>query len=176
MCGDDLSDIRLKGIPAGTEVTVPIVPKNRVCRYTYEVNGIRNLSRVTDVRASLSNMASSLLMAGDRLPEELSESLLFGGTLSDKQVKGGFYTFGYCQEGSQPNMFKLYLKNRNGGMYVLEQDVSQQILDIPISGHLADVHLVIHLDYDILDNPGEGGTGFEVDVDDWCDVNEDIKL
>lgn len=176
LCGDDLSDIRLKGIPAGTEVTVPIVPKNRVCRYTYEVNGIRNLSRVTDVRASLSNMASSLLMAGDRLPKELSESLLFGGTLSDKQVKGGFYTFGYCQEGSQPNMFKLYLKNRNGSMYVLEQDVSQQILDIPISGHLADVHLVIHLDYDIPDNPGEGGAGFEVDVDDWCDVNEDIKL
>ena len=35
---------------------------------------------------------------------------------------------------------------------------------------------MIHLDYDIPDNPGESGAGFEVDVDDWCDVNEDIKL
>ncbi len=178
LCGDDHSDIRLKGIPAGSEVTVPITPRNRVCRYTYEVNGIRHLSRVTDVRASLSNMASSLLMAGDRLPEDLSESLLFGGTISNEQVKGGFYTFGYCQQSSQANIFKLYLKNRSGRMYVLEQDVSQQIHDIPISGHLADVHLVIHFDYDIPDDPsgGSGGAGFDVDVDHWSDVNEDIIL
>lgn len=64
-----------------------------VCHYTYEVNGIRGLDRVADLRAALSGMSGSLNMSGDSLPADLSESLLFDGMVSRNQIIGGFYTF-----------------------------------------------------------------------------------
>ena len=46
LCGDHITDISLKDIPKGTERVVPLTPVSMVCRYTYEVNGIRGLERV----------------------------------------------------------------------------------------------------------------------------------
>lgn len=62
-------------------------------------------------------------------------------------------------------------------MYVLEQDVSAQVHSIPVRGHLGDVHLIINFNFVVPDNQddgGGGGAGFDVGVDDWADVNEDI--
>lgn len=64
---------------------ITLYPKSMVCRYTYEVNGIRKLERIADIRASLSGMSGSLLMAADRLPYSLSERLLFGGDVIANQ-------------------------------------------------------------------------------------------
>lgn len=79
-------------------------------------------------------------------------------------------------------MFKLYLKSKNGKVYVLEQDVSAQIHSVPVRGHLGDVHLIINFNFAVPDNKNDGGggnnssggAGFDVGVDDWADVNEDI--
>ena len=76
----------------------------------------------------------------------------------------------------EPNVFRLYLKNRSGSMSVLEQDVSDQVHDVPVAGHIGDVHLVLNFDYEVPSEPGSGGPGFDVDVDDWDDVNVDIVL
>ena len=72
-------------------------------------------------------------------------------------------------------------------MYVLEQDVSAQIHSVPVRGHIGDVHLIINLNFDVPENKPDGGggggnggnntsggAGFDVGVDDWADVNEDI--
>ena len=165
-------------------------PKSMVCRYTYEVNGIRKLERIADIRASLSGMSGSLLMAADKLPESLSECLLFGGDVIGNQLRGGFYTFGSTRGSTQvstqgiaaPNLFKLFIKSRSGKLYVLEQDVTAQIQSVPVVGHVGDVHLVINIDFEIPEESGgsssggssSGGAGFDVGVDDWGDVNEDI--
>ena len=166
---------------------ITLYPARMVSRYTYEVNGIKNLERVADIRASLSGMSGSLLMAEDKLPDGISENLFFGGEIVGNQIKGGFYTFGYCQSLESPQVFKLYLKSRDGKVYVLEQDVSTQIHSVPVRGHIGDVHLIINLNFDVpeIKNDGEGGggsggnntsggAGFDVGVDDWADVNEDI--
>ena len=42
--------------------------------------------------------------------------------------------------------------------------------------HVGDVHLVLNFDYEVPSEPGSGGPGFDVDVDDWDDVNVDIVL
>ena len=76
----------------------------------------------------------------------------------------------------EPNVFRLYLKNRSGSMSVLEQDVSGQVHDVPVAGHVGDVHLVLNFDYEVPSEPGSDGAGFDVDVDDWDDVNMDIVL
>ena len=58
----------------------------------------------------------------------------------------------------------------------LEQDVSGQVHDVPVVGHVGDVHLVLNFDYEVPSEPGSDGAGFDVDVDDWDDVNMDIVL
>ena len=85
-------------------------------------------------------------------------------------------TFGHSALEGEPNVFRLYLKNRSGSMSVLEQDVSDQVHDVPVAGHIGDVHLVLNFDYEVPSEPGNGGPGFDVDVDDWDDVNMDIVL
>ena len=160
---------------------ITLYPKSMVCRYTYEVNGIRKLERLADIRASLSGMSGSLLMAADRLPYSLSERLLFGGDVIANQLRGGFYTFG-CTQGSTQgiaaqNLFKLFIRSKSGKLHVLEQDVSAQVYSVPVVGHVGDVHLVINLDFEIPDEGGGGsggGAGFDVGVDNWGDVNVDI--
>lgn len=88
-------------------------------------------------------------------------------------VPGPFSSVSYKGE---PNVFRLYLKNRSGSMSVLEQDVSGQVHDVPVVGHVGDVHLVLNFDYEVPSEPGSDGAGFDVDVDDWDDVNMDIVL
>lgn len=160
---------------------ITLYPKSMVCRYTYEVNGIRKLERIADIRANLSGMSGSLLMAADRLPYSLSERLLFGRDVIANQLRGGFYTFG-CTQGSTQgiaaqNLFKLFIRSRSGKLHVLEQDVTAQVHSVPVVGHVGDVHLVINLDFEIPDEGGGGsggGAGFDVGVDNWGDVNVDI--
>ena len=188
LCGDHINRVSLVNIPEGTEKVITLYPVRMVSRYTYEVNGIRNLERVADIRASLSGMSGSLLMAEDRLPDGVSENLFFGGEISGHQIKGGFYTFGYCQDIASPQVFKLYLKSRDGIVIVVEQDVSAQVQSVPVRGHLGDVHLIINFRFDVPEiktdggsggggnggNNSSGGAGFDVGVDNWADVNEDI--
>lgn len=195
LCGDHIDRVSLENIPEGTEKVITLYPVRMVSRYTYEVKGILNLIRVTDIRASLSGMSGSLLMAEDKLPDGLSENLFFGGEIVGNQIKGGFYTFGYCQSIATSQVFKLYLKSKDGVIYVLEQDVSAQVHSVPVRGHLGDVHLIIDFNIDIPEikndggsggdvggggsggsggNNSSGGAGFDVGVDDWADVNEDI--
>ena len=176
LCGDHIDRVILKDIPGGSAEIVRLTPVNMVCHYTYEVNGLRGLDRVADLRAALSGMSGSLNMSGDSLPADLSESLLFDGMVSRNQIIGGFYTFGHSALEGEPNVFRLYLKNRSGSMSVLEQDVSDQVHDVPVAGHIGDVHLVLNFDYEVPSEPGSGGPGFDVDVDDWDDVNMDIVL
>ena len=107
-----------------------------VCRDTYEVNGSRKLERIADIRASLSGMSGSLLMAADKLPGSLSERLLFGGEVIGNQLRGGFYTFGSTRGIAAPNLFKLFIKSRSGKLYVLELDVTAQIQSVPVVGHV----------------------------------------
>lgn len=190
LCGDHINWVSVNASHAaassessenGVQV-ITLYPKSMVCRYTYEVNGIRKLERIADIRASLSGMSGSLLMAADKLPDSLSERLLFGGDVIGNQLRGGFYTFGSTQGIAAPNLFKLFIKSRSGKLYVLEQDVTAQIQSVPVVGHVGDVHLVINLDFEIPEEGGggssggssSGGAGFDVGVDDWGDVNEDI--
>ena len=180
MCGDARDGISVQG-KATDEQVITLHPASRIRRYTYEVNGIRQIERIADVRASLSGMSASLLMAGDRLPGGASERLLFGGSVVGNQVKGGFYTFGCSQERRERNIFKLYIRSSSGKTYVLEKDVTEQVHAVAVSGHRGDVHLIIDFDFEVPDKEhgGSGGdnkgdAGFDVGVDDWADVNQDI--
>lgn len=209
LCGDHIGLVSIRDTDSDQIITLH--PKMKVSRYTFEVNGIRKLERVAVIRASLSEMSGKKVMAeNDSIQEKLSAEekqpasegnlsessslLLFGGEVSGKQLKGGFYTFGYNPSSDAPIIFKLYLRSRSGKTHVVQQDVTEQIRIAEenasrqqasrqqASGKpstLADVHLVINLDFEIPEESGggsSGGAGFDVGVDDWGDINEDIHL
>lgn len=175
LCGDHIDQVMVKADAAAPVQVVTLFPVRMVCRYTYEVNGIRRIDRAADIRASLTDMVGSLRMATDQLPEGLSERLLFGGEVKGQQVNGGFHTFGCCQGSDEPNLFKLYIRSKQGQTHVLECDVSEQVHAVPVAGHIGDVHIVIHVDFEIPGGiGGDDDAGFDVGVDDWADVNQDI--
>lgn len=190
LCGDNVEDFSLKASATGGEALLALHPRTMVCRYTYEVNGLRNLGQIADIRAGLSGMSGSLHMTSGRTSADTSESLLFGGAVSGEQVKGGCYTFGISGKAGEHRIFKLYVKNRSGGMQTLKEDVTDLVDEVSVIGSFMDVHIVIDLDYDISGiQPGSGevgndgggggngnGAGFEVGADDWNDVNKDIFL
>ena len=86
---------------------------------------------------------------------------------------GEFLTFGYQAGLSQD--FKLYLRTREGKVYLLRQSVSDQILSAPRQGNVRDVHLVLNFDFALPADSTDTG-GFDVSADDWEDVNIDIKV
>ena len=59
-CGDHIDEVILKDIRGGSADIVRLTPVNMVCHYTYEVNGLRGLDTVADLRAALSGMSGSL--------------------------------------------------------------------------------------------------------------------
>ena len=193
LCGDNLDRFRPDPLTPGGETLLALRPRTMVCRYTYEVNGLRDLGQVADVRTGLSGMNGSLRMATGTASARASESMLFGGAVSGEQVRGGCYTFGYSENEGERLLFKLYVRTHSGKKYVLEDDVTEQVVRGALMWPVGDVHIVIDLDHAISDLPGIGddeggdngggdhgggsggsGAGFEVGADEWNDVNKDI--
>ncbi len=176
LCSSALDSVVLKEQPNGSETVVLFQPRRNVCRYTYEIRGLKELSRVAALRAGLSDMGGSLNLAADSIPEDLSETVLFGGEVKDSLIVGKFYTFGWSQKGeTDHNQFRLYVKSTAGKMYKLDADVTEQIRKVPLKGHIGDVHLIIYLDFSIPNDPnGDTQSGFEVNVDEWEDIYIDI--
>ncbi len=173
LCGGNKEGVYLQDLPEGSETVITLYPKRMVCRYRYVVKGIQKLTNIVDIRATLGGMSGSVMMAEDILPADDSKNLLFGGSISDNLVKGSFYTFGYS---SHPNIFTLYIKAKDGKVHQLDCDVTEQILKVERNGHIADVDLLIEFDYTVPGGEGGTGAGFDVDVSDWEDVNQDIYV
>lgn len=187
LVGDYKMQVDLADIPEDEERVVTLTPKIMVCHYTYDVYGINNVDNISSIQASLSGMSGGLLMAGDHLPEDLSEKLLFDGRVANSQdyITGDFYTFGYSTIPDEQNIFKLYIRYRSGKSYIFTYDVTSQVHAVPVTGHIGDVHIKIYFENqppsppDIDDGGNEGGTppsnsGFDVGADDWNDVTTDI--
>ena len=173
LCGASREAVNLENLPEGVETIITLYPKRMVCRYTYKVKGVKNLFNIVDLRASLNGMAGSVMMFEDILPAGDSKTLLFGGSVKDDLIKGCFYTFGY---NSNLNFFTLYIKAKDGKIYPLECNVTDQILRIERKGHIADVDLIIEFDFTVPGGESSGGAGFDVDVSEWDDVNEEIYI
>lgn len=176
LCSSALNSVVLKEQPNGSETVVLFQPRRNVCRYTYEIRGLKELSRVAALRAGLSDMGGSLNLAADSIPEELSDMILFGGEVKDSLIVGKFYTFGRSLKGKMSqNQFRLYVRSTAGKIYILNADVTEQIRKVPLEEHIGDVHLIIRFEYDIPNNkPNDTSGGFDVDVDEWEDIYIDI--
>lgn len=163
----------------GEEQVITFYPTERVCTYTFEVRGMKRTDRIVDMRATLDGMAAQHTVGTDTLPDGCSDRLLVAGAvLVDGIAKGGFYTFGHSPTAGTPNHFKLYVHNKAGKVQTVEADVTSQVWAVPLNGHLADVHLIVTTDITIDNKDSDGGSsaGFDINVDDWTDINKEIII
>lgn len=160
-----------------TEQVITLYPHELVCTYTYEVRNVKNLKHVNQMCGTLSGMAPSLCFCNEELGTECV-TLPFGAVSEgDSTVVGKFYTFGHHEANQAPHRMVFYVVMDDGKKYVygLDNDehlnVTKQVHFAPDKRH---VHIIIEgLD---LPRPIENGGGYDVDVDDWEVVEDDIIL
>lgn len=157
------------------EYVITLYPHELVCTYTYEVRNVSNLKHMVQMCGTISGMAGTLAFASEELGTE-SVTVPFE-SVSDgvSTVTGRFYTFGHHPDNPDPHRMVFYVVMDDGAKYCYKDteklDVTTQVHEAPDFRH---VHIIIDgLD---LPQPIENGHGFDVDVDDWEVVEEEIKI
>ncbi len=175
MCGYHLERISVRDNGKEEELVITLHPENKVSRYTYEVHGIRHLERgltsglVQECRVRCCWQTMSCPMMFHPTPAVWRRG-------KDGQDQGRLLHLRLSPEGTEPHVFKLYIKSRTGKLHVLETDVTQQVRSFPVEGHIGNVHLVLNFVRTFRRIPEAARTmaGFDVGADDWADVNTDI--
>lgn len=153
------------------EHVITLYPCEIVCTYTYEVRNVSNLKYVTQICGSLSSMAPSQLFANEQLAKECV-TIPFASTSDGiSKITGQFYTFGHHEDNQEKHMMLFYAWLEDGAKYYYTYDVTDQIHEAPDKRH---VHIII--DGLEFPQPIGNGSGFDVDVDDWTIVEEDILM
>ncbi len=139
-------------------------------RYSYEVTGVSNLSGVERMCASLSGMASRLIVSSGLHTGEAVTLPVGAQESGEESIEGSFFTFGDSE--SSENWLTLYFWLVDGRKFKYEFDVSDQIanakdpmdvlikvggIDLPESG------------------PPSGEGAFDVTVDGWQTYIIDIN-
>ena len=160
-----------------TEQVITLYPHELVCTYTYEVRNVKNLKHATQMCGSLSGMAPSLLFGDESLGTECVTIPFESVSDGVSTITGRFYTFGHHEENTAPHRMTFYVIMDDGKKYAYGTDagerfnVTEQVHKAPDKRH---VHIIVDgLD---LPQPIENGSGFDVSVDDWEVVEEDIVM
>lgn len=154
------------------EAVLTLHPVEQMAQYTFEIRNVENLKYASSMCASLSGMSYGLTMAGSSLSE--TKVIIPFAAKADKAantITGGFVTFGHHPSNSEPHKFVLYVIFDNGEKYYYTFDVTDQVDNAVDQKH---VHIVI--DELSFPTPIYNGNGFDVGVDDWESVEQDLIL
>lgn len=86
-----------------TEQVITLYPHELLCTYTYEIRHVKNLAHVSQMCASLSGMAPSLLFGDESLGRECVTLPFEAHTADAQTITGGFLTFGHHEENAEPH-------------------------------------------------------------------------
>lgn len=156
--------------------TVTLRPHDMLCHYSYEVRNVRNASHISKVSGALSGMSPTLRLCSDELDTE-TVTLPVSGTVhtSNNTITGQFLTFGHNASSTVPNKMSFYVVMDDGSKYVVKGSpnlvVTDQVRNAPDPRH---VHIII--DGLNIPDPQSDGNGFDPYVQDWGEINEDIKI
>ena len=155
-----------------TEHIITLYPAELICTYTYEVRNVKNMEYMTQACGSLSGMAPSIRLADEELGKECV-TVPFETNLhpENSTMTGMFYTFGHHEENMEPHMMALYVWYSNKEKFYTTFDVTDQVHSAPDKRH---VHIII--DNAEFPEPLPEDGGFDVEVDDWQEVENDIIM
>lgn len=165
------------GRPTVDEQVITLYPHELTCTYTYEVRNVKNLKHASQLCATLSGMAPSMRFGDESLGTERVTLPFEAVSDGVSTITGKFYTFGHHEANAQPHRMVFYIVMDDGKKYAYGTDGSEhfnvtgQVHTAPDPKH---VHIII--DGLELPTPIESDNGFDVGVDDWEVVEEDILL
>ena len=135
------------------------------------------LEYVALARGALAGMAESVRLNSGRTSEE-SATVLYDCTVEDYGAEAHVHTFGvpdypneaYSRATERRYALNLEVRLKNGKIKSFDFDVTDQVAAQPQGG------VIVVEGIEISDEEGlEGGSGFDVDIDDWGEY-EDIEL
>lgn len=151
-----------------TDLVIPVDTRNLLPQARLTITGVRHTEFVSSVRVYVTNLSTSRYVHLDQ-PDNIpcTESFLMT-KIEENRITGTFNHFGRIP--GQSNTAYVVVTDTGGGQYLFVVDVTPQMEE---QGDNADMR--IEIDYDIPD-PGEGGAGFQPDVDNWDVIWYDIPI
>jgi len=159
-----------------SETVISFSPAVVTRHVTYEISGVTNSEAITNIRGSISGVSGSLFMGSNLLASDTS-TVPFDGMVDETDettIIGDFYFFGCCDERlrqESKHKFTIYCWSKAGNV-MKSFDVTDQLHD---ASDPYEVHLTIEGDIEIP-VASVGGDGFQPEVGDWNDKNEDLDL
>ena len=151
---------------------VTLYPEEAVCHYTVTVRDIENAEYLngTELDGILSGMSESYLH-GQKSPSDSHVTMPFVLNSSDEHsLNASFLTFGESPSTHYPHILTIYMILNDGSKWYSTFDVSDQIYNAPDPKHVDIVVSGLK-----LPKPLSSG-GFVPDVNDWQDIQVDIKM
>jgi len=173
-CGRGAQDDRTAD---STELVFTLYPHELVCTYTYEVRNVKNLKHATQMCGSLSGMAPSLRFGDESVGTECVTIPFEAVSDGVSRITGKFYTFGHHEGNTAPHRMTFYVVMDDGKKYAYGTDAGERF-NVTGQVHTASDPKHVHIIIDGLDlpQPIENGSGFDVSVDDWGVVEENIVM
>lgn len=153
---------------------IDIYPQDKLVTYTFEVRKVRGAQNITATRGAIAGMSSSYYIGLDKLAETPSTILFNAGVdVEGQRITGSFKTFGRLETTNNFSI-EILFPSKTSGILLRTWDVTWQISGVNADNY----HIIVDLDYDIPgggDEDGEDTGNWEVDVNDWENINVPLK-
>lgn len=167
---DHIENVTIKS-DAGKQV-ITLYPEEAVCHYTVTVLDIENAQYLngSELDGTLSGMSESYLH-GQKTASDSRVTMPFVLYSTDEQtLTSSFLTFGESPTTKYPHILTIYMILSDGSKWYTTYDVSDQIYNAPDPKHVDIVVSGLK-----LPKPISSG-GFVPNVNDWQDIQVDIKM
>lgn len=155
---------------------ITLYPHDMLCHYTYEVRNVENVKYLSKISGALSGMSPSLNVSDESCSSD-HVTLPVSGKVdaAGNRVTGEFLTFGRSAGANVPHKMTFFVVMSDGSKYRIDGkdnlDVTSQVDKAPDRRH---VHIII--DGLKLPAPGVEDDNWDLTVDDWGVLKEDIII
>ena len=162
-------------VTTGENKTITLFPDSMIVKVNFKLKEIKGLDWVRECRGSLNNVAGKRYVTPENVTED-SVAVMFDCNFNPEEntVYGSFYVFGLYPSNSTivlSHKMVMYFWMNNGQIF-LPLDVTEAINKAGQEG--SDVTIEINdLDINLKDYVSTPNT-FDIDVDEWTDVNIDV--
>ncbi len=158
---------------------IHVWPESVLVTYDFIVKGVRNAKDISEARGAITGMSGTYLLTQQRAGTS-SSTLLFGASKDEQNncITGSFRTFGRL-DGRKDFTIEIIYPSATGTGYITKTwDVSDQVdIDTPVDNDPTTYEIIIEdADIDIPRAGTAGGSGFDIDVNDWPDQPVAVPL
>ncbi len=153
---------------------ITFTPEEAVCHYTVNILNVKNISSLhgATVDATISGMAEGYLSGhGNTTDMTVTMPFTLKPSTEGESLYGEFLTFGECNSIKASHKITVYMRLTDGTKWYHTFDVTDQVTDAPDPRHVDIV--ITGLD---LPKPGAAGGGFSPDVNEWNDIEIDLRM